>query len=119
MKTWMAGWVAVGVLWLGSFTAWAGDQDFVLVNKTGVEIHKVFISTSDTDEWEEDVLGEDTLPDNARVKIRFSPHEEAELWDIKVEDSDGTAIVWTGLNLLKISKVTLFFEDGEATADLE
>lgn len=119
MKAWIAGWMAVGLLLLGSVSARAGDQDFVLVNKTGVEIHKVFISASETDEWEEDVLGEDTLPDGAKVKITFSPDEEAELWDIKVEDGEGTSIVWTGLNLLKISKVTLHFDDGEATADLE
>ena len=36
-----------------------GTQDFVLVNRTSVEIHELYISSADTDDWEEDVLGVD------------------------------------------------------------
>lgn len=119
MKRWLVGFVLAAMFAFCSRAAEAGEQDFVLVNHTGVEIHKIFISTSETDNWEEDVLGDDTLPDGSSVKIRFAPEEDAEVWDIKVEDEEGTSIVWSGLILVNINTVTLILEDGEAKAELE
>lgn len=97
----------------------AGAQDFTLVNNTGVEIDKVFISPHSSDDWEEDVLGQDTLPDGEKVDIKFSRAEKAPLWDLKIEDSKGTGIEWENLNLLEISKLTINYKDGKATAVAE
>ena len=97
----------------------AGAQDFTLVNETGVEIDKVFVSPHDSDDWEEDVLGKDTLPTGQTVDIKFDRDETAALWDLKVEDKEGNSIEWTNLNLLKISKVTLHYKDKKPTADVE
>jgi|SRR2546423_4827908 len=94
-------------------------QDFTLVNKTGVEIHKVYISPHDKDDWEEDILGKDTLPNGETVDIKFHRNESAENWDLRIEDSKGNAIEWENLNLLKISKLTLFYENGKARAEIE
>ncbi|HEV3471121.1 MAG TPA: hypothetical protein VG148_17490 [Pyrinomonadaceae bacterium] len=96
-----------------------GAQDFTLVNSTGVEIHALYISPHETDDWEEDVLGRDTLPSGESVEIKFSRAEKAALWDLRVEDKEGNAIVWENLNLLEISKVTLYYKDGKATAEVE
>jgi hypothetical protein len=97
----------------------AGDQDFTLVNKTGVEIHKLFTSPHSADDWEEDVLGEDTLANGESLDVSFSPKEKAAKWDLRVEDSDGNSLTWESLNLLEISKLTLHYNNGKATADLE
>ena len=97
----------------------AGAQDFTLVNSTGVEIDKVFISPHDSDDWEEDILGQDTLPDGQKVDIKFNRAEKAALWDLRVEDSKENSIEWTNLNLLEISKLTLHYKDGKATAVAE
>lgn len=97
----------------------AGAQDFTLVNDTGVEIHQIFTSPTDTDEWEEDILGEDTLAHGQAVNIHFSPKEDAALWDLQIADGEGNTITWEKLNLLKISKLTLHFKDGKAWADAE
>src|SRR2546423_4106545 len=94
-------------------------QDFTLVNETGVEIHKVYISPHDSDDWEEDILGRDTLPSGESVDIKFHRSEKAAKWDLRVEDSKGNAIEWENLNLLEISKVTLHYKDGKATAVTE
>jgi hypothetical protein len=91
-------------------SATAGAQDFTLVNKTGVEIDKVFISPHDADDWEEDILGRDTLPDGQSVDVKFSRNEKAAMWDLRIEDSAGNAIEWESLNLLEISKVTLLYD---------
>lgn len=96
----------------------AGTQDFVLVNRTDVEIHELYISSADTDDWEEDVLGVDTLPPGESVNISFKGHKECK-WDLMVKDEEGTSIEWSGLDLCSISKVTLRLKGKKATADLE
>jgi hypothetical protein len=97
----------------------AAAQDFTLVNSTGVEIDKVFISPHDNDDWEEDILGQDTLPQGEKVDIKFNRTETAPLWDLRVEDDKGNSIEWENLDLLKISTLTLTYKDGKATAHAE
>ena len=97
----------------------SGAQDFTLVNKTGVEIHALHVSPHESDDWEEDVLGRDTLPDGGTVDIKFDRDEKAALWDLRIEDKDGNHIEWENLDLLKISKVTLHYKDGKGTAEVE
>jgi len=109
----------VGVLLLAASAAFAGDQDFVLHNRTGVEIHKLHISPHSSDEWGEDILGKDTMVDGETLEIKFHRTEKAAHWDLRVEDSEGHSIVWENLNLLEISEVTLHFKDGKAWADLK
>jgi hypothetical protein len=96
-----------------------GAQDFTLVNSTGVEIDKLYISPHGSDDWEEDILGQDTLPDGQEVDIKFNRTEKAALWDLRIEDSKENAIEWENLNLLEISKLTLTYKDGKATAHSE
>lgn len=97
----------------------AADQDFVLVNETGVEIHNLHVSPSDKEEWGDDILGTDTLADGESAEVKFSPKEEAEKWDLRVADKEGNSIEWSNLNLLKISKITLHYNNGKATAEVE
>jgi len=94
-------------------------QDFTLVNSTGVEINKLFVSPHEKDDWEEDILGQDTLPSGQSVHIKFSREEKAAMWDLRVEDPQGNSIVWENLNLLEISKITLYYENGKARAVTE
>ena len=94
-------------------------QDFTLVNETGVEIDKVYIAPHDSDDWEEDILGKDTLPNGQSVDIKFHRDETAAEWDLRIEDKGGNSIEWENLNLLKINKVTLHYKDGKGTADVE
>jgi hypothetical protein len=95
------------------------NQDFTLVNATGVEIDKVYITPHSSNDWEDDILGQDTLADGAKVDIKFHRSEKAAMWDLRIEDKEGTSIEWENLNLLEISKVTLHFKGGKATAETE
>lgn len=96
-----------------------GRQDFTLHNATGVEIHELYVSPHSSDDWEEDILGEDTLPSGESVDIHFSRKERAKMWDLKVVDKEGNSITWENLNLLEISDVTLHYKNGKAWADLK
>ncbi|MCB1742681.1 MAG: argininosuccinate lyase [Gammaproteobacteria bacterium] len=88
-------------------TVSAGQQNFELVNQTGVEIHRVYISPNGSDDWEEDVLDADTLPAGDSIDVLFDRSEVVALWDIRVEDSEGNALEWHEINLLKAHTVVL------------
>jgi hypothetical protein len=95
----------------------AGKQDFVLHNETGVEIHEVYVSPVSSDDWEEDVLGKETLSNGESVKITFDDRDKHSHWDLKVTDGKGNSIEWHDLNLVEISEVTLHYKEGKAWAD--
>ena len=97
----------------------AGKQDFLLHNATGVEIHELYVSPHTSNEWEEDILGKDTLADGESVKITFEDREKHVHWDLKVVDGKGNSIEWTDLNLIEISELTLHYKDGKAWADVK
>jgi hypothetical protein len=60
------------------------------------------------------------LEDGASATITFNEDEKVALWDIKVVDIEGNELVWAKLNLKKISRVTLMFdENDEPVAGLE
>jgi len=99
--------------------ALAGEQDFTLVNHTGAEIQRLYTSPHRSNDWEEDVLGEDTLADGESLEITFPKRTRATHWDLRVEDSKGHAITFEDLNLKEISEVVLHYRHGKAWADLK
>ena len=90
-----------------------------MVNQTGIVIHELYVTPHDSDDWEDDILGEDTLPNGSEVDIKFSRKEKAKLWDLKVVDADGNSVEWENLDLLDISEVTLHYKKGKAWADVK
>ncbi len=102
-----------------ALSALAGEQDFILVNQTGLTIDQLFCSPTTTQNWEEDVLGVDVLEDEASVHIKFSRSEKACHWDLMIVDEDGDQIVWANINLCETTRITLYYENGEPTAEIE
>jgi hypothetical protein len=100
-------------------TSAEGAQDFTLVNAAGLTISDVYISPHSEANWGPDIMGQDVLEDGASVDIKFHPATKAALWDLKVTDTKGTAVIWESLNLLEISKVTIHIQDGKPTATTE
>ncbi len=87
--------------------ALAGDQDFQLFNRTGVDIFALHVAPADSNDWEEDLLGGKQLIAGGDVLVVFSPDTEAELWDIRVEDSDGNSLEWHDVDLITATQVIL------------
>lgn len=96
-----------------------GKQDFTLHNQTGVEIHELYVSPTTTDDWEEDILGVDTLAPGDSIKVTFDDRESRAKWDLKVVDGKGNSIEWEALNLIEISEATLYYKDGKAWAEVK
>src|SRR5687767_13167560 len=84
-----------------------GKQDFTLHNETKLEIVEVYVSAANVDNWEEDVLGDDTLSPGEEVDISFNSKEKADKWDLKVVDDNGKSWVWKSLNLSMITDVSI------------
>lgn len=94
--------------------------DFVLVNRTGVDIQELYVAPHDSDDWQEDILGQDVLLDGDRVNIRFARKEKTKLWDLRVTDDSGNSIEWENFDLTKVSRITLYMDKkGNVRADLD
>jgi hypothetical protein len=108
-----------GMALLATSAVRAGEQDFTLINKTGVEIHALHISPHSSDEWGEDILGKDTLASGEKLDITFPSRTRAKHWDLRIEDEKGNSLTWESIDLLEVSEVTLHYKDGKAWADLK
>ncbi len=92
----------------------SGKQDFILHNQTGVEINSLFVSPHDSNDWEQDILGQDTLASGESVKVVFDDRQKKVRWDLKVTDKDGNSLEWADLNLVEISELTLHWDAKKA-----
>jgi hypothetical protein len=102
-----------GVMVFGATHALAAPQDFELVNSTGYEIKNVYISPTTSDDWGDDVLGEDTLASGDSQEIKFPEgRSDACHWDLKVTYEDDTSHEWKDVNLCTISKLTIHYDEG-------
>jgi hypothetical protein len=91
-------------------------QDFTLVNATGYELKAVYVSPSKAADWQDDILGQDTLGDGLAVHIHFSPKFHTCNWDLKVVyTDDSSSAVWSDINLCEIDKITIHYNRKEDT----
>lgn len=100
---------AVSALGLAT-PAFAGNQDFTVINGTGQTIQAIFVSASAKDNWEEDVLGDNVLENGERFNLSFDNSERACLWDLKVTYDTGKNAVWNAIDLCKVSVVALRYD---------
>ena len=109
-----------------ALTAPAGAQEakqnFKLVNKTGYELKALYVSPSKSDDWEDDVLGQDTLGDGEAVNVRFKAKTSTCKWDLKVTYSDDdSSAVWSNIDLCTVEKITIKYnrKSDETTASFD
>jgi hypothetical protein len=106
-------------LMLAAVAVHAGDQDFTLVNDTGLTIDQLYVSPSAKPDWEEDILGQDVLKNGEKAHITFSRDEKAAEWDIMIVDEEGDKVYWKEIDLLEAETITLYYEDGKPTAKID
>jgi hypothetical protein len=106
---------AAAALLLGlAGTAFAGAQDFKMVNKTGYQIDSVFVSVASSSAWGRDIMGRDSLDDGEAVNITFPHSTNACKFDIKVKYHDGDTAEWGGVDLCEYETISLYW-DGKQT----
>lgn len=97
----------MGLLVLAPAFADNAALDFQLFNRTQVHIKKLYISPSNANNWEEDLLGGRMLLNGADVMIQFHPDHQAAKWDIRVEDPEGGALEFEDIDLTETEQVIL------------
>ncbi len=99
--------VLVAIVTFFSGKAFAGVQDFTLVNNTGHTICSIYVSDSGTEVWEVDILGGKVLKPGQSIFITINGRTEL-YRDIKVVYSDSKPdTVWTKINLKKMYKAVV------------
>lgn len=92
--------LALPLISLNPLMALADQRDFQLINDSSVIIDEVYVSTINTDDWEEDILGQDILPSGESVNITFSRDADGTCaYDIKVVTEPDTSVVLPNVNL--------------------
>ncbi len=81
------------------------NQNFVMRNNTGQTITHVYVSPITSNNWEEDVLGSNVLPNRQTLRINFDGSEDECNWDIKVNLADGTSREQRNVNLCRVAEV--------------
>ncbi|HXC28258.1 MAG TPA: argininosuccinate lyase [Stellaceae bacterium] len=105
-----AAFAAVLALTAPSF-AQDAKQDFNMVNKTGYELKALYVSPSKSDDWGDDILGQDVLADGQVVNVHFSPKVHTCKWDLKVTYSDdNSSAVWSDIDLCNVEKITIHYD---------
>lgn len=96
---------------LFSAAAHADQRDFTLINDSGLEIREIYVSTVQTNHWEEDVLGKNILPSGAKVDINFASEALGSCYyDIRVITAEQEEATQGNVNLCQVSTVVF---DGE------
>ena len=87
-------------------------QDFVLVNNTGFTIWHIYVSPDYSDNWEEDLLGEDeVLSDREQFPVTFSGYGDQCIFDMKVVDSEGDEYIKYGVDVCSLYEVAFTLDD--------
>jgi len=83
----------------------ATNQNFTIRNNTGQTINELYVSAVSTDDWEEDILGRDTLPNGEAAQIAFERAEAQCQWDLRVVFENGQSLEERGVNLCRTGEV--------------
>ncbi len=86
--------------------AFAGPQDFNLINNTGRPIYYLNVSPTEAKEWMPDILGSKVLMEGEVAHVTFAP-TAGKMWDLMAEFEDGSSITWYELDLYAYGTITL------------
>ena len=82
--------VATSLLFALASPAWAQSATVKVINQSKWEIHHMFISSSNDEQWGVDQLGDDILTKGDALTLTSIP---CDVYDIKVVDEDGDECV--------------------------
>lgn len=86
--------------------ALALDRRVTIVNNTGYTMTNFYGSNKGTNSWEEDILGQNTLPSGSQVTINFNDASGYCKFDFKAVFEDGDVLVRENVNVCEIGTFT-------------
>ncbi len=82
------------------------DRRVTIKNRTGWTMLRFYASDSRSDDWEEDILGQDILEDGQDVRINIDDGSGACLYDFKAVFTNGQELTRSRINVCEISDYT-------------
>jgi hypothetical protein len=106
MRTVLA--AATAILLSASFVieASAADRRVEIINKTGRTLVEFYASITTTDDWEEDILGTDTLDNGDSVVVNIDDGSGKCRYDFKAVFADGQELIRKNVNVCQIESFT-------------
>ncbi len=92
--------LCLSLLLLLASQARADNYFLTITNSTGFDILYAYVSPGDSEDWEEDVLGNDILEDGASVRVTLRGYDSP-LFDVRLVDVDGDSYTFWGVNVAK------------------
>ena len=87
--------------------AQAADIKFDLVNNSARAIANFYTSPADATDWQEDVLGEDTIAPGATDTITITTDGDQCLYDMRFIMEDKAELIQKGIDVCKLNSFTL------------
>jgi hypothetical protein len=97
----------LGAFVLGSAAAFDGYVD--IINETGYTIFYIYVSHHSSEDWEDDVLGDEVLSDGETYRVRLNGYPDS-IFDILIEDEDGDTYTFWGVDV-SVEDVTVTIAD--------
>jgi hypothetical protein len=85
----------------------AADIKFDIVNNSARAIDNFYTSSADTTDWQEDVLGEDTIAPGGTDTITISTSGDQCLYDLRFIMEDKAELIEKGIDVCKLGSFTL------------
>ena len=80
------------------------DSTFALANRSGRQVNEIYFSSSSNDNWGNDRLGQNVLPNGTSRQFRPSPGGN---YDFRIVFDNGQAVERRGVDLCAVSTVTV------------
>lgn len=90
-----------------SLTAQADDLVFVLKNQTSSVLAEFYASPANLDDWEEDILGTDTLEAGTQGSVTIRDGRRTCNYDMKFVFDDDEEVIEKGIDLCETGEYTL------------
>jgi len=99
------------LLFISGTTALAADRTATVkfMNKSDWEIHHMYLSPAESEEWGEDQLGEATIPSGGAYTLTGIP--TGATYDFKIIDEEGDECVIEGIEIRGSDKVKITNKD--------
>ena len=97
--------------------AFAGSQDFTLINRSPFRIVGFWVAPANSDNWEENILEGTSVAPNSSIEITFDNTNNVQWWNFRIKDSSGKIWNWekNKYNLTQISELTYYYNGSKGS----
>jgi hypothetical protein len=109
LKSMIAGAAFASALWVAP--AFAQELVFTLDNQSSGDINELYVSTLDSNSWEEDILGQDVLAAGEQATVTISNTDGRCEFDVRLVYDDGSITDERKINLCDLEDSTYAVTD--------